>query len=103
MLDLVCVNVSIQWHKYNKNGHMPLMDFKIIVAEQGKRWNAKDVDQAMKFSRNSIANEGKDQQQKYLKLKYGKMVSIIFPYVVIHKDGVNSPDCKEKKVNTLPE
>jgi undecaprenyl pyrophosphate synthase len=77
----------------------PLWTSKLLLemlsAEQGKR-NAKEVDQAMKLNRNSIANEGKDQQQKYLKLKYSKMVSAIFPYSVIHKDGVNSLITKKR-------
>jgi hypothetical protein len=62
----------------------------MLSAEQGKHWNAKEVDQAMKFNRSSVANKGKDQWRKYLKLKYCKKVSIIFPYGIIHEDGVHS-------------
>jgi hypothetical protein len=69
---------------------------QMLSAEQFKHCNVKEVHQAMKFNRSSIANEGKDQQQKYPKLKYCKMVSIIFPYDIIHEDGVNSPIAKKR-------
>jgi hypothetical protein len=64
---------------------------QMLSAEQGKHWNAKEADQAMEFNRSSIANKGKNQQQKYF-----KMVSIIFPYGIIHGDGVNSPIAKKR-------
>lgn len=32
MFNLIYVSVWILWHKQNKNEHMPLMGFKIIVA-----------------------------------------------------------------------
>jgi hypothetical protein len=69
----------------------------MIYEDQKKHRNAKEVDQAMKFNK-AQEQTRKGPAAKCLKLKHGKTVTIIFPYGVIHEDGVHSRVAKKKKI-----
>lgn len=95
MFDLVCVSVWILWHKQNKNEHMPLMGFKIIVADALRRAR-KTLECKRGWPSNGIQQKLNSKQRKE-------------PAAEVLQDGVHHfpiwhhtwgwckfPNCKEK-------
>ena len=92
MLEFYGINtIIISISKFNSK-----TTFADALCRGGKHCNAREVDKAVRLNNYSIAKEKEDQQQMYLKLKYDRMVSIIFQYGVTLKEDVNSLTVKKK-------